>query len=59
MKNKLLSILFFILLNTNLFAENLLIKAKNISIDKNKVFQFLKMKYSLKQRIKKQLKVII
>ena len=36
MKNKFLSIFFFILLNTNLFAENLFIKAKNISIDKNK-----------------------
>ena len=43
MKNKLIIIFYFFL--QYLFAENLLIESKNISIDKNKEIQFLKMKY--------------
>ena len=43
MKNKFIFILFFSFICTNVFAENLKIKAKNITLDKNKKFQFLKM----------------
>ena len=36
MKNKFIFIFFFSFLCTNVFAENLKIKAKNITLDKNK-----------------------
>ena len=56
MKNKLLSILFFILLNTNLFAENLFIKAKNISIDKNKSISIFEDEVFIKTEDNKTIK---
>ena len=56
MKNKLLSIFFFILLNTNLFAENLFIKAKNISIDKNKSISIFEDEVFIKTEDNKTIK---
>ena len=36
MKNKIVFFLFFLLFKSNLFADNLFIQAKDITIDKNK-----------------------
>ena len=36
MKNRFLSIIFLFLINTSIHAENVLIQAKNITIDKKK-----------------------
>ena len=45
MKNRIFLIIFSILVSTNfLFAENILIESKNISIDKKMKLLFLKMK---------------
>ena len=42
MKNKFIYISFFFLLNSMLLAENVVIKSKNITLDKDKKFSFFK-----------------
>ena len=42
-----------------LLAENIVIKSKNITLDKDKKFQFLKMMFRSLRRIIKLLKVIM
>ena len=47
MKNRLIFIICLIFFSNNLFAKNLLIQAKNISIDKNKKITIFKNKVSI------------
>ena len=47
MKNRLVVIIFLFFLSNNLFAKNLMIKAKNISIDKNKQTTIFENKVSI------------
>ena len=47
MKNKLIFIIFLIFFSNNLFAKNLIIQAKNITIDKNKQTSIFENKVSI------------
>jgi len=47
MKNKLIVIIFLIFFSNNLFAKNLIIQAKNITIDKNKQTSIFENKVSI------------
>ena len=47
MKNRLIVIIFLIFFSNNLFAKNLMIQAKNISIDKNKQTTIFENKVSI------------
>ena len=47
MKNRLIVIIYLIFFSNNLFAKNLIIQAKNISIDKNKKISIFENKVSI------------
>ena len=47
MKNKILLILILLFLKNNTFAENLLIQAKDITLDKNKELSIFKNEVSI------------